>query len=179
MTTATKAPTFKTKLIEGSDKIGVAIEAIRKTGKKLDDMIQVCGMSVLAHCDKHNNVDVLENLWGAMPQGSRKKALMDWVLKYGKVIANMDKDGKVIADKPFLFNRKGTTDLLGAENEPWFACAPEKLDAPLDFMKSMEAFFSRAGKASDKGKLENGDGLATMRAAFESIKAKASTAVEA
>ena len=179
MTTATTAPTYKTKLIEGSDKIGVAIEAIRKTGKKLDDMIQVCGMSVLAHCDKHNNVDVLLTLWGAMPQGSRKKALMDWVLKYGKVIANMDEKGVVVADKPFLFNRKGKTDLIGAENEPWFACAPEKLDVPLDFMKMLESMLAKAAKASDKGKLENGEGLAELRATFERIKNKAGTAVEA
>lgn len=179
MTTAIVAPTHKTKLIVGADAIGVAIEAIRKTGKKLDDMIQVAGMSVLAHVDEHNNVAVLETLWGAMPQGSRKKALMDWCLKYGKVIANMDEKGGIVADKPFLYNRKGATNLIGAEGEPWYTCAPEKLEAPLDFMKAMEAFFSKASKASDKGMLENGDGMATMRAAYESIKAKPGTAVEA
>lgn len=179
MTDAIVAPSHKTKLIVGADNIGVAIEAIRKTGKKLDDMIQVAAMSCISHVDQHQNVDVLLNLWAAMPQGSRKKALMDWVLKYGKVQPNMDDKGQVVADKPFLFNRKGITNLIGGEGEPWFACAPEKLDAPLDFMKMLDAMFSKASKASDKGKLDNGEGFASMRAAYEAIKAKPATAVEA
>lgn len=144
-----KSQMFKTKLIVGADKIAAATADIARVGKKLDTMIQVCGMSCLAHVDEHRDVAVLENLFAAMPKGSRKKALLDWILKYGKVLGNIDEKGKLDESKPFLFNRKGSTNLEGAEAEPWYDCAPDKLDVPMDFMKLLDALIKKGEKAQD------------------------------
>lgn len=180
MTKAT-APAIKTKLIIGADLIAKATADIQRVGKKLDTMIQVCGLSCLHHVELHQDVSVLENLFAAMPKGSRKKALLDWILKYGKVLPNADEKGKLDESKPFLFNRKGSTNLEGAEAEPWYDCAPEKLDAPLDFMKLLDALLKKGEKAQDGIGFTDPSHAAMLKAITEarhSVKLEA-TAVEA
>ena len=116
-----------------------------------------------------------------MPKGSRKKALLDWILKYGKVLPNADEKGKLDESKPFLFNRKGSTNLEGAEAEPWYDCAPEKLDAPLDFLKLLDALIKKGEKASDGVGFVDPAQAAMLKAITEarhSLKLEA-TAVEA
>jgi hypothetical protein len=145
-------PELVTKLMLGKEDILAAVGQIQIAGKKLDTMIQVAGMSVLNHIDLHGDITLFEALWAAMPKGSRKKALGDWAVKYGKVVMHLDEKGKIVAEKPFLFNKLGRTNLLGAEGEPWFDCAPEKLeDTELDFTKLLGMLLAKADKASQKG----------------------------
>lgn len=180
--TATTAPVIRTKLIVGVEGLNKAIADIQRVGKKLDTMIQVAGMSCMAHVEDHKDITPLVSLWHAMPKGSRKKALMDWVLKYGRVLPNADEKGKIDEEKPFLFDRKGRTDLLGAEAEPWFNCAPEKLDAPLDFLKLLDALLKKADKAGDGVGFTDPAQAAAVKAITEarhSIALAPATAVEA
>lgn len=173
---------IKTKLFIGTDAIGKATADIAKVGKKLDQMIQVAGLSCLHHVEEHKDVTVLVNLFEAMPQGSRKKALLDWVLKYGKVLGNYDDKGILSKDKPFLFDRKGATDLVGAEAEPWYNCAPDKLEVPMDFLKLLDSLLKKADKAEQGVGLEGegaADLLKAVRAARNNFNPAAATAVEA
>ena len=159
--------TIKTVLILGTTAINVAIEGVRVSGKKLDRDIQVAGLSCLNHLELHGDITVLSSLWLAMPKGSRKKALNDWCLKYGKLIQNVDAKGKVDQDKPFLYNKEGKTDLLGAENEPWFDCALDKLDdTDFNFLAKLAVLLKAADKAEAKGlPIEGLQALKAARAA--------------
>lgn len=170
-----KAPAIKCKLIIGQADILVAVGKIQVAGKKLDDAIQVAGMSILNHIELHGDITVFEALWAAMPKGSRKKALADWAVKYGKLVMNLDEKGKIIADKPFLHDKIGRTDLLGADGEPWFECAPEKVeDTELDFTKLLGMLLAKADKAAQKGiEIKGAEVLAKVREAAKPILEKA------
>lgn len=162
MTTKTEITTV---LMIGKETILEAVGVINVKGKELDQLIQVAGMSVLNHIELHGDITLFEALWAAMPKGSRKKALGDWAVKYGKLVMHLDEKGKIINDKPFLFNKLGSTDLLGAEGEPWYDCAPEKLeDTELDFTKLLGMLLAKADKAAQKGlEIKGADVLAKVR----------------
>lgn len=172
---------IKTKLVVGADAIAKKIGEVASLGKKYDTLVQVTGMSVLAHIEEHSNVTLLTDLFSVLSKGTRKKAFMDWALKYGKVLANMNDKGQIDQEKPFLFNRKGKTDLLGAEAEPWFQCAPEKLEVPLDFLKMLDSLLKKGDKAKDGVGFTDPAHAALLKAVTEarnSVKIEA-TAVEA
>jgi hypothetical protein len=176
MTDVTNAATsIKCKLILGLADILLAVDKIQKAGKKLDDAIQVAAMSCINHIELHGDITVFEGLWAAMPKGSRKKALADWAVKYGKVVMNLDEKGKIVADKPFMFNKLANTNLLGGEAEPWFECAPEKVeDTELDFTKLLGMLLAKADKASQKGiEIKGADVLAKVREAAKPMLDKA------
>lgn len=164
-TKPTTAPVLKAKLIIGQADILVAVGKIQVAGKKLDGMIQLAGLSILNHIELHHDITVFSSLWDAMPKGSRRKALADWATKYGKLQMNLDEKGKVVADKPFLHDKTKKTDLLGAEAEPWFECAPEKVE---DFNMDFEARLAMLLKQADKsvqngGEVKGAEMLAKVR----------------
>lgn len=108
--------------------ITLAIASIKTRGAKLDSDIQLTGLSILAHIQKHREVSLFGQLYAAMPQGSRKNALLKWALAFGAITVNMDK--KTSKDTPFLFNKERAdseagTDLAGATAKPWFLFKPE------------------------------------------------------
>lgn len=127
-----------------------AIGSIQSRGKKLDDDIQACGLSVLAHIEKCGDITLFERLFAAMPKGSRRNALVEWATKYGKLAVNLDESKK---DKPFLYAKGKGTNIEGAMAEPWFNCKPEKpVDEEFDFAAKLQALISHAMKARDAGK---------------------------
>lgn len=108
--------------------ITLAIASIKSRGAKLDNDIQLTGLSILAHIQKHREVSLFGQLYAAMPQGSRKNALLKWALAFGAITVNMDK--KSSKEQPFLFNKERAdseagTDLQGATEKPWFLFKPE------------------------------------------------------
>lgn len=163
--TVIKKTEITTVLMIGKESILEAVGVINVKGKELDRLIQVAGMSVLNHIELHGDITLFEALWAAMPKGSRKKALGDWAIKYGKLVMHLDEKGKIVNDKPFLYNILGSTNLLGAEAEPWFNCAPEKLeDTELDFTKLLGMLLAKADKAAQKGlDIKGADVLAKVR----------------
>lgn len=160
---------LKTKLIVGTSDINTAIAAIQKAGKKLDGMIQVAGMSVLAHIEQHSDITLFEGLWAAMPQGARKNALAEWAFKFGKLEANLDKNTAAI--KPFLYSREKKTNLQGAEAEPWFKFKPEpKVADCFDFTKMIGMLMAKADKAAKDGTPVAGEAqLKAVRAALAAV----------
>lgn len=146
------------KLMTTAAVINKAIDSIERRGKKLDQDIQQAGLSCLNHNQEHGDITLLNRLYLAMPKGSRRNALIEWALKYGKCKLNEDKS--TAKDAPLLFNREGSTDLAGANEEPWFNCKPEK--DPLeefDFVAAYNALLRKATKAGDSGKKIKGQEL--------------------
>lgn len=171
--------TLKTNLIVGNDALTTAIGAIKRAGKKLDGMIQVAGLSILDHIQKHGDITQFEALWAAMPQGARKNALAEWAFKFGKLSANTDANTK--SEKPFLFDREKKTDLFGAEDQPWFMFKPEKpVNEEFDFAKMMAMMMAKADKAEAAGlPIVGADKLKAVRDALAAVPVQAATAVEA
>lgn len=147
MTTTTKAKTPA--LLVGTDAIGKAIAGITKRGAKLDADIQHCALSILAHVDQHGNITLVNQLYLGMPKGSRKAALTEWLLKFGKVQANTGDDKKTV---PFLFDKTRTTNLDGAIESPWYDFKPDPVpDVSFDYYAMLMAVMAKGEKAASKG----------------------------
>lgn len=155
MTTANNAVKTAIKLFEGKDAILKECASIKAAGAKLDQRIQVAGLSVMNHVDKHGDVTVagelLNTLFGSLSKGTRKLAFVEWMLAYGKVSVNMDPKTK--GSLPLLFDREKTTNLDGAMQKPWYDFKPEPaVDQAFDFAKMLAVLLSKADKAAAGGK---------------------------
>lgn len=149
MTTKTKAtkPAKQLVLIVGEAAIGKGIDAIIKTGKKLDRDIQIIGLSLLAHIDEHSNPTMLNRLVAEFPAGLRRNAFAEWVLAHGKVKLNEGDDKKV---KPFLLDKTRKTNMDGAHAKMWTEFKPEQdLDKVFDFGAMLMSLLNKAGKAKN------------------------------
>lgn len=155
---------MKTELITTAALINKEIASIKTAGAKLDQRIQVAGLSVLNHVDLHGDVTVVNGLFLAMPKGSRRKAMAEWLVAHGKVIPNPDKAAQ--ATVPFCYDKTKETRLDVAETMPWWEFAPEK--APLDvfdFNAMLAQLIKKAEKAEQSGiKIEGAEALTKIRA---------------
>lgn len=104
--------------------INKAIGQIKSSGKKLDDKIQHVALSVIAHNEQHHNVTVVNDLFNAMPNGSRRSALQAWLLKYGGVAINTNKE-TAATGKHFNDSKDKHADIEGGSAEPWYSMKPE------------------------------------------------------
>lgn len=141
------------KLLEGEGAISKAIASITTRGKKLDADIQHCALSILAHVEAHGNVTLVNDLYNGMPKGSRKAALTEWLLKFGKVVANTDPASKKL--KPFLHDKTRTTNLVGAVETPWFEFKPDVApDVSFDYYAMLMAVMAKGEKAAGRNGVE-------------------------
>lgn len=109
------------KLIKGATEINKAIASIANRGAKLDESIHVAGVSALAHTFDHGDPSLCDKLVNAMPRGSRKLALVEWMLAYGtiaKLDPKEDKDA-IAAGRIFKLDKTRKLDTEGAMAESW------------------------------------------------------------
>lgn len=146
-----------------------AIASIHNRGKKLDQDIQDCGLSILSHIDKCGDVTVFWKLYEAMPRGSRRNALVDWACSFGKLAVNLDDATK--KDKPFVYSKDKATNIEGAVEKPWFEFKPEKaLDEEFDFASKLASLLRQAAEAEKRGTtIKGADVLAKLRAVSEPV----------
>lgn len=123
-----------------------AIKAIAQTGAKLDAKIQATGLAILAHVEQHGDVSLANELFNAMPKGSRTASLAGWLMAYGKLRANTGKDK---ATNPFRFDATKATDLPSAEAVLWhtFGKPEQAPDELFDLNKAITALIAKAKKA--------------------------------
>lgn len=147
-TTASKAAT----LIIGTEAIRAEFKLIAAAGKKLDTRIQVAGLSVLHHINEHGDVTVatqlVNELFGSLSKGHRKQAMVDWLVKFGKVKLNKDVASKKA--QPFLYDKHTVTDMQGATDMPWYDCKPDNEIVDLDVVKLLAALVKKATKDGAK-----------------------------
>lgn len=152
---------IKTALLKTTADLDKAIDSIVRRGSKLQDEIQVVGLSLLAHIDQHSNPTQLNRLLVQLPKGLRRNALAEWAAAHGKLSINQGDDKK---DKPLVFDAKKSTNLVKAESMHWTTFQPEKdIDQVFDFGKMLAALLNKAGKAKN---LEGGELLAKVQAAM-------------
>lgn len=109
--------------------INKSIASIATRGKTLDADIQVTGLSILHHADEHGDSTLADQLVNALPKGSRKLALVEWMLAFGKLRlldrTNPEDAARVVAGAYFAYDKTKHTDLDSAIRKPWFDFKPE------------------------------------------------------
>ena len=164
-------------LIKGTAAITKAIASIQSRGKKLDADIQHAGLSILSHATEHGDTTLADKLLGAMPKGSRKLALVEWMLAFGQVrllkkeVA--EENARILAGATFALDRTKTLNLASAEETPWYDCKPEKevFDA-FDVQAAVAALMGKIAKAQKAGVP-----LTNLATALDSLNAITKTVV--
>ena len=109
--------------------INKAILSIASRGKKLDADIQTTGLSILNHVQEHGDSTLADKLVLALPKGSRKLALTEWLLAFGKLRilekTNVDDAARIQAGALFAYDKTKSTDIESASAKPWFEFKPE------------------------------------------------------
>ena len=109
--------------------INKAIASIATSGKKLDADIQAAGLSIIHHADAHGDSTLADKLVQALPRGSRKLALVEWMLAFAKLRlldkANPDDASRIAAGSFFAYDKTKRTDLESAAQKPWYDFKPE------------------------------------------------------
>lgn len=146
-----------------------AIEDIRTTGKKLDNMIQVAACSVIQHVAKHGDITLVNTLIEAMPNGSRVNALRDFIGTFGKVAYDE-------ATKAFVFDKEKKTDLAGAQAIMWTEFKPEQAYVAFDLQALLASVLKKADKALGEAPQEvDLELLAALRAVTDPLNTEPKT----
>lgn len=109
--------------------INKAIVSIAARGKKLDADIQSAGLAIINHVQEHGDTTLADKLVNALPKGSRKLALVEWLLAFSKMRlldkANPEDAARIATGAYFAFDKTKTTNLEAATEKPWFDFKPE------------------------------------------------------
>lgn len=132
--------------------ITAAIASIARRGKALDADIQSCALSIAAHHQAHGDWTKANELFLAMPRGSRRNALVEWFVEFGGLAVNMDK--ATAKEQPFTRTKETAAKInvaAGAE-KPWYDCKPEKDPiVEFDIAAAIAQLVARAEKAAAGG----------------------------
>ena len=99
------------------------IKLIRTNGAKLDAMIQDVAVGCIEHAAEHGDVRPANQLWDAMPNGSRRNALGMYLCQHGAIRVNTGKDKE---QARFKFKKDFETDIAAARAVMWHSFKPEK-----------------------------------------------------
>jgi hypothetical protein len=118
-------------------------ETWTKDGQKL-------GMEVLGHVEAHGDVTVANKLVAAMPKGTKRAAMIEWCVAFGKLDLHPKQDTK--NGVFFAHSKDKTTDLVGAAKTPWTEFQPDpEIITVFDAQAAAIAAIDKLVKAS-KGK---------------------------
>ena len=99
------------------------IKLIKSNGAKLDALIQDVAIGCIEHAAEHGDVRPANQLWDAMPNGSRRNALGMYLCQYGAIRVNTGKDKE---QSRFKFKKEFETDVTAARAVMWYSFKPEK-----------------------------------------------------
>ena len=99
------------------------IKLIKTNGAKLDALIQEAALGCIEHAAEHGDVRPANQLWDAMPNGSRRNALGMYLVEYGAIRVNTGKDKE---QSRFKFKKDFETDAAKAARVMWYSFKPEK-----------------------------------------------------
>lgn len=143
-------------LIKGATEIEKSLKSLYARGAKLDADIHRVGVSILAHASEHGDTTLADRLVTSLPKGSRKLALVEWMLAYGQVAKldpKADKDA-IAAGRLFKLDRSKKYDEAGAIAESWVEFKPEAdVLTAFDAQAAVASVVKRLKKATE-GKLE-------------------------
>ena len=136
--------------------INKAIASIASRGKKLDADIQTAGLSILNHVQEHGDSTLADKLVLALPKGSRKLALTEWLLAFGKLRildkTNVDDAARIGAGAIFAYDKTKSTDIESATAKSWYDFKPEPdVLTAFDAQRAVQAVLASLAKAHAGG----------------------------
>lgn len=134
--------TFKT--LAGAAAINAAISSIQGRGKKLALDIHICAVSTLLHADQHGDITLAAKLVQALPDFSRRNALLDWFQAFGKF--GWDADAKALT-----FDKTKKTQRIEAIETPFWDFKPEAEYKPFVLAAELKKLVDKAVKAQERG----------------------------
>lgn len=161
------------KLIQGAAAINKAIASIQNRGAKLDGDIHLCGVSALAHASEHGDPSLCDKLVQAMPKGSRKLALVEWMLAHGQIVT-LDAKAAKETGRVFALDRTKVLDLEAAMAKSWVEFRKEAAPATaFDAQKAVQSVLTRLNAASKAGVTveHKAEALAQARALVAALEA--------
>lgn len=129
------------KIIDKAAEVSRLINSIESRGKKLATDIHRAAVSCLYHADKHGDVTLMQRLLVALPDFSRRNALIAWAVQFGKF--SPSEDGKSVN-----YFKHGETDIASASATPFWEFKPEKPFTPFDLGAELAKLVKRAEKAA-------------------------------
>lgn len=170
------------KLITVTAEINKAIESIAKRGQKLDNDIQLVGVSVLEHIALHGDTTLLDKLVSAMPKGARKGAFCEWAVHHGQVrmLDRNDQADALAIEQGRLFKKDKSKEwnVEDAFTSKWWDFKPEAdLLTTFDAAKMVNALLKKYSKAVKDGAQITGqaDALSALRAFTQTLETEAET----
>lgn len=161
-------------LIVGASAIDKAIASIKTKGANLDASIQIAARSVLAHIEHCGDTTVADKLFNAMPNGSRRNCLAEWMLAFGQVrlLMNTQPDDKEALKngRIFAIDRTKKYDAAGAEGKLWHEMRKQAdVQTVFDCQAAVQSLLNRIQSAVGKGMTIEGQeqALATLQAALK------------
>lgn len=147
---------MKTVIIKGAAAIDKAIASIKNRGAKLDHSIQQAGLSVLAHASEHGDTTCADRLVAAMPKGTRKLALVEWMLAFGQVRvldkAKPEEAERIKAGAVFKLDRERKLNIDGADEMQWHEFKKEApVSTAFDAQAAVANVLARMRGAAAKG----------------------------
>ena len=125
------------------------IKLIKSNGAKLDALIQEAAIGCIEHAAEHGDVRPANQLWDAMPNGSRRNDLGMYLVEYGAMRLNTGKDKE---QARFKFNKEFETDVTKARAVMWYSFKPEKdLAEEFNLSSKLQALLKAYNKALSDG----------------------------
>ena len=125
------------------------IKLIKTNGAKLDALIQEAALGCIEHAAEHGDVRPANQLWEAMPNGSRRNALGMYLVEYGAIRLNTGKDKD---QARFKFQKDFETDVTKARAVMWYSFKPEKdLAEEFNLSSKLQGLLKAYNKALSDG----------------------------
>ena len=125
------------------------IKLIRTNGAKLDALIQEAALGCIEHAANHGDVRPANQLWEAMPNGSRRNALGMYLCEYGAMRVNTGKDKD---EARFKFQKDFETDVATAKAVMWHSFKPERdLSEEFNLSGKLQGLLKAYTKAVSEG----------------------------
>ena len=171
------------KLYSSAAEINKSIVSIAARGKKLDNDIQLTGVSCLNHVALHGDTTLLDKLVNVMPKGARKGAFCEWAVKYGMVRmldrANPADAAAIAQGRLFAKDKAKSFSVEDAFANKWWDAKPEAdLLTTFDAAKMVAQLikkYTAAQKADGVEIVGQDDALKALRAFMQSLEVSQET----
>lgn len=135
--------------LKSISELSKVIASIKSSGARLDKAIQSASVNAIGYSVLHNDIRPANDLYNAMPNGSRRASLVAYLEKHGNLCY-------MTTEKRFAFfenNNAQFDDLTEKEllSTPWHEAKKEVITSEYDVDKSFARFIKQVEKALADG----------------------------
>lgn len=145
-----------TKLLTSASDIAKKIDTVATSGKTFQNAVQLAAVSIVAHMAQHRDKTLLSSLYDAMPNGSRRKTLVDWVNANVVAVECSYSKGELAIELANVnspewqaFTAEIDAVVENMHAEPWHGYAKEKGEQDKLSMDAIIQYLNRKANAKD------------------------------